>query len=72
MSVKDVMAELGVGQRTVYGLIDDDGLPAYKIGRVIRIRRADFDAWLERQRIEPGGLHHLHPWTERRAERTFD
>ncbi|MDQ3576197.1 MAG: helix-turn-helix domain-containing protein [Actinomycetota bacterium] len=52
---------LGVYPRTVYKLIDRGALPAYQIGRVIRIKRQDLDAFLEASRIEPGSLAHLYP-----------
>ena len=50
---------LGVGLRTLYGLIEDEGLPAYRFGRVIRIRAQDLEAFLERSRIKKGDLAHL-------------
>ena len=53
--------ELGVTVRTLYKLLDSGELPSYKIGRVIRIKRADVDAFLERVRVRPGDLAHLYP-----------
>ncbi len=52
---------LGVYLRTMYKLIDQGEVPAYKIGRVFRIRRTDLDAFLERARVQPGELAHLYP-----------
>ncbi len=57
-------AYLGVGQRTLYRLIDQGHIPAYQMGRVIRVRKEDLDAYLERARIEPGALRHLYPDTD--------
>ena len=31
------------------------------MGRVIRVKQADVDAFIERSRIEPGTLGHLYP-----------
>lgn len=45
----------------MYRILDSGELPAYKIGRVIRIRRADVDEYLERCRVRPGDLSHLYP-----------
>lgn len=45
---------LGVGMRTVNEFLDQGLIPAYKLGRVIRMKRADLDAFLEANRIEPG------------------
>ena len=36
-------------------------LPAYRFGRVIRVKRSDVDAFVEASRIEPGTLDHLSP-----------
>lgn len=36
-------------------------MPAYRFGRVIRLRRSDVDDFIERSRIPPGTLEHLHP-----------
>lgn len=63
LSTADAAAALGITPRTLYRFIDQDGLPAYRFGRVIRIKRADIDAFIEAARIEPGGLSHLYPET---------
>ncbi len=54
---------LGIGLRTLYKLIDDGEIRAYKIGRVIRLRKVDADAdtFLDAHAIEPGTLGHLLP-----------
>ena len=61
MGAPAVAAHLGVTLRTVYAIIDEGQLPAFKIRRVIRIRREDVDEYLERCRIKPGELRHLYP-----------
>jgi excisionase family DNA binding protein len=58
---------LGVTPRTLYRLIDE-GLPAYRLGRVIRVKEADLVAHLERARIPPGSLRHLYPEPLRPAQ----
>lgn len=52
---------LGVTARTLYRFIDEDDLPAYRFGRVIRLKRSDVDAYIESCRIAPGSLEHLYP-----------
>ena len=52
---------LGLTSRTLYRLIDEGQLPAYKFGRVIRLKQADVDAFVEGSRIAPGSLEHLYP-----------
>lgn len=52
---------LGVTPRTLYRLIDQDRIPAYQMGRVIRLKGEDLEAYLLQVRIKPGALRHLHP-----------
>jgi len=61
MSTPAVAEYLGVNPRTVYRLIDEGELPAYKFGRVIRLQESDVVAFIERCRISPGSLEHLYP-----------
>jgi excisionase family DNA binding protein len=45
MTTAEVAERLGVALRDVYRLIDTGQLPAYKIGRLIRLRTADVAAF---------------------------
>ena len=47
--------------RTLYRFIDEGQLPAYKMGRVIRLQAHEVDAFISRARIVPGTLEHLYP-----------
>jgi excisionase family DNA binding protein len=47
--------------RTLYRFIDEGQLPAYKMGRVIRLQAHDVDEFIARARIVPGTLEHLYP-----------
>ena len=42
----------GISERTLRDLIrrPTDPLPHYRIGRLVKVRRSDFDAWAEHQR----------------------
>ena len=61
LSTKEACERLGVTLRTLYRLIDEGGLPAYKMGRLIRLQRAEVDAFIDGARIAPGELSHLYP-----------
>lgn len=61
LSTKDAADALGVTTRTLYRFIDQGDLPGYRFGRVIRVKQADIDAFIEGHRIEPGSLEHLYP-----------
>jgi len=52
---------LGVTPRTLYRFIDDGQLPAYRFGRVIRLKESEVDDFIERCRIAPGTLDVAHP-----------
>lgn len=65
LSTNQVAWQLGIVPRTVYRLIDRGELPAYRIGRVIRVRASDADAYVARQRVKPGSLGHLHEFPAR-------
>jgi excisionase family DNA binding protein len=52
---------LGINLRTLYRLIDAGDVPAFKIGRVLRLRQTDVDDFIERARVTPGSLAHLYP-----------
>lgn len=63
LSTTEVRERLGITLRTLYRLIDEGQIPAYKIGRVIRMKEEDIEAFLDRSRITPGTLDHLYPAT---------
>ncbi len=52
---------MGITTRTLYRFIDRGDLPAYRFGRVIRLRLSDVDTFIEECRVEPGSLEHLYP-----------
>ena len=60
LSTREASRQLGITVRTLYRLIDGGHVAAYKFGRVIRLKQADVDDYLERARIAPGQLEHLY------------
>ena len=52
---------MGITTRTLYRFIDRGDVPAYRFGRVIRLRLSDVDGFIEQCRVEPGSLEHLYP-----------
>jgi len=56
MTVREVAAFLNVHEKTVYRLAQRRELPAFKVAGAWRFRRADIDAWIERQKeANPAG-----------------
>lgn len=63
LSTQEAARRLGITTRTLYRFVDQGELPAYRMGRVIRLQAADVDAFIEGSRIRPGTLEHLYPDT---------
>jgi len=61
MSTRAAASYLGVTLRTLYRFIDEGDLPAYRFGRVIRLRQDEVDAFIAASRIPAGSLEHLYP-----------
>jgi excisionase family DNA binding protein len=49
LTTDEVLGYLKTTPRTIYRLIRNGELPAVRIGRQWRFRRADLDRWVERQ-----------------------
>lgn len=47
MTISEVAELLRVHKLTIYRYINANKLPAYKIGRDYRIKKSDFDAFME-------------------------
>jgi excisionase family DNA binding protein len=61
MSTKEAAEHLGVTLRSLYRFIDEGSLPAFKFGRVIRLKETDVEGFIEACRVTPGSLDHLYP-----------
>jgi excisionase family DNA binding protein len=61
LSTQEAAKRLGITTRTLYRFIDEGSLPAYKMGRVFRLKAADLDAFIDASQVEPGSLKHLYP-----------
>ncbi|CAN5158953.1 hypothetical protein BH18ACT4_BH18ACT4_14350 [soil metagenome] len=60
-STAETARRLGITPRTLYRFIDQGDIPAYRFGRVIRLKASDIDDFIQSRRIEPGTLEHLYP-----------
>jgi len=69
MSTRETAERLGITLRTLYRFIDEGQIPAYKLGRVIRLKEHDVEAFIEGARIEPGTLEHLYPEPKKETAR---
>jgi excisionase family DNA binding protein len=64
VEVDEVATHLGVARDSVYRWVERKGLPAYRVGRLLRFRLSEVDAWVRRgggdEAVEPaeqGGGH---------------
>ena len=53
LSITQVCQELGMGKSWVYHRIKSGEIPSVKLGRNIKVKRADLDQYLEKQRYQP-------------------
>lgn len=61
LSTAESARRLGITPRTLYRFIDEGQLPAYRFGRVIRLKEDEVVGFIETCRIAPGTLEHLYP-----------
>ena len=50
MDIETTGKYIGVSERTVYRLLDKEGLPGSKVGRQWRFEKQAVDEWLKRRR----------------------
>jgi excisionase family DNA binding protein len=61
LSTAEAAKRLGITPRTLYRFIDQGDIPAYRFGRVIRLKAQEVDTFIDSCRIEPDTLEHLYP-----------
>lgn len=61
LNTEDAARRLGITTRTLYRFMDQGRLPAYRLGRVFRLKMSDVEEFIEDCRVEPGTLSHLYP-----------
>ena len=50
LTLEQIAEELQIHIETVRGWVREKKLPAYKVGRIYRVKRPDFDKFLEARR----------------------
>lgn len=56
LNTGETARRLGITPRTLYRFIDDGKIPAYRFGRVIRLKESEVAEFIESCRIAPGTL----------------
>lgn len=49
LTVTDIMEILGIGKRVAYELMDREGFPTVRIGKLKRVNREAFFEWIDQQ-----------------------
>ncbi len=52
LSVDDLSEHLTIKKSNIYSLVEKGEIPHYRIGRLIRFKQADVNAWMEGHRRE--------------------
>ena len=52
MIIREVSEYLQIKASTLYRLVEERGIPHYRVGRQIRFKKSDIDQWMEGQREE--------------------
>lgn len=53
LSVTEVQQVLGIGRTKAYRMVTSGEIPAVRIGRLVRVNRAELDAWAKESRYLP-------------------
>ena len=72
LNTVETARRLGITPRTLYRFIDDGKLPAYRFGRVIRLKESEVAEFIEQCRITPGTLDHAAAGGEDEVDLTED
>jgi len=44
---------LAIKEKTLYAMVSAGNIPHYKIGRLVRFKKTEIDAWMESQKVNP-------------------
>jgi excisionase family DNA binding protein len=56
LSIPELCQELGMGKSWVYRRLRSGEIPSVKLGRSIKVKRADLEEYLENRRFRPSDL----------------
>lgn len=58
LTIQEIAILLKLADKTVYSMAQAGELPAFKVRGQWRVRRVDFEAWMESQAQNRGGKDH--------------
>ncbi|NIA29737.1 MAG: excisionase family DNA-binding protein [Actinobacteria bacterium] len=62
LSAEDICEYFGIGRDTLYKLIYNKGLPAYRLGKLWKFKKKEVDRWLKISARPP--VRKQKPWVE--------
>lgn len=60
LSVDEICTHLGIGRDTIYKWIDKKDMPAHRVGRLWKFKKAEVDAWVRAGGGREGGQPSVH------------
>lgn len=67
VNVGDAAAHLGVTKDSIYRWIEENGLPAHRVGRLLRFKLSEIDDWVRRDSRQPRRANTARKRTSSRA-----
>lgn len=52
LDVKELSAELKIKETTIYYLVAKGAIPHYRIGKLVRFKRAEINEWMESRKAK--------------------
>ena len=50
LTIQDLSSHLDIKTSTLYLMVEERSIPHYRVGKLIRFKRAEIDAWMEGNR----------------------
>ena len=52
LTIKELSAYIKIKDKTLYYLVERGAIPHYRIGKLVRFKQAEIDAWMETKRAK--------------------
>ncbi len=57
LDIKEVSEYLGIKKSSLYAKVKRKEIPHFRVGRLVRFKKSEIDAWMEKFKSEPLDLH---------------
>jgi excisionase family DNA binding protein len=52
LTIKELSAYLKIKDKTLYYLVERGSIPHYRVGKLVRFKQSEIDAWMETKRAK--------------------